>query len=256
MIPNLPQPILGDVTALTITAPHLEASLAFYQKLGFKELFRADWPFPWIQVTDGALLIMLRQDAKPYIALTYYVKDIARVVADLETKGISFTQKPKDSDMVKRYVFQSPDGLNISLVSIVEGFTQPAGPTMLTMPQSDYFNPDKYVNKVCGMFGEFAHPVGDLEASLEFWQKLGFTAVSKFTAPYPWAIATDGLAVVGLHQTTSFDYPAITFFAADMKEKIEKLKAEGMEYTKRGGAANVMVETPEKQHVFLFKMGM
>jgi catechol 2,3-dioxygenase-like lactoylglutathione lyase family enzyme len=253
---NLPQPILGEVTALTITTPDLEKSLAFYQKLGFKELYRADWPFPWIQITDGALLIMLRKDDTPYIALTWYVKDIDKVVADLVAKGISFTQKPKSSDMVKRYVFQSPDGLNISLVSMVDGFAQPAGPTMLKMEQSDYFNPDKYVNKVCGMFGEFAHPVTDLEASLAFWQKLGFTFVSKFTTPYPWAIASDGLAVVGLHQTTSFNYPAITFFAADMKDKIEKLKAEGMEYTERGGPASVMVDTPEGQHVFLFKMGM
>jgi predicted lactoylglutathione lyase len=174
----------------------------------------------------------------------------------LESKDISFAQKPKAADMVKRYLFRSPDGLNISLVSLMDGFTQPAGPTMLRMEQSDYFNPDKYVNKACGMFGEFAHPVADLDASLAFWEKLGFTFASKFTAPYPWAIISDGLAIVGLHETRSFDYPAITFFAADMKEKVEKLKAEGMEYTERGGASSVVVETPEKQHVFLFKMGM
>lgn len=253
---NLPQPVLGDITAFTITAPDLEASLAFYQKLGFKELFRADWPFPWIQVTDGVVLIMLRQDKAPYIALTYYVKDMDKVVADLDAKGIKFTQKPKAGDMVKRYVFQSPDGLNISLVSMVEGFSQPPGPAMLQMPQQDYFNPDKYVNKTVGMFGEFEHPVKDLDASMAFWEQLGFKAVSRFTSPYPWAIATDGLAIVGLHQTQSFDHPAITYFASDMKDKIDKLKANGLKVTERGGAASVVATSPEGQKIFLFKMGM
>ena len=253
---NLPTPKLGEITAITITSPDLETSLKYYQKLGFTEVMRFDFPFPWIQVTDGALLIMLRQDTNPYCALTYYVKDIDNVVTEVEQQGIDFTQKAKPTDMVKRYLLQSPDGLTISLVSIVDGFKQPAGPTMLNMPQQDYFNPDKYVNKTCGMFGEFAHPVKDLDQSIAFWEKLGFTAISKFTAPYPWAIISDGLAIVGLHQTTNFSYPVITYFAADMKEKIEKLKNAGLENYTESGLSNIVLTTPEQQHINLFKLGM
>ena len=253
---NLPTPILGQITAFTITSPNLEKSLAYYQKLGFNELFRADWPFPWIQITDGVLLILLRTDPTPYIALTYYVNDINSVVAALGAKGIKFTIRAKDSDMLKRYVMQSPDGLTISLVAIIEGFSQPPGPGMLSMPPQDYFNPEKYVNKVCGLFGEFAHPVADLEASLRYWELLGFKAISKFTAPYPWAIISDGLSIVGLHQTKNFDYPAITFFAADMKEKISKLKEQGLTDYIEKGPANIVLSTPEKQHINLFKLGM
>ena len=253
---NLPTPILGEITAFTITSPDLEQSLAYYQRLGFKELYRADWPFPWIQITDGVLLIMLRADPNPYIALTYYVKDINGVVAGLDKKGIKFTFRAKDSDQLKRYVMQSPDGLTISLVNIIEGFTRPPGPGMLTMPQQDYFNPDKYVNKVCGLFGEYAHPVTNLEKSLEYWTLLGFNAISKFTAPYPWAIISDGLSIVGLHQTDKFNYPVITFFAADMKDKINKLKEQGLtDYTEQG-PSNIVLTTPEQQHINLFKLGM
>ena len=212
----LPKPILGEITAFTITTPDLEKSLAFYQKLGYTEVFRADYPFPWIQVTDGVVLIMLRQDPKPYMALTYYVKNIDKVVADLDKKGVPFASRAKPKDMLKRYLITTPDGLNVSLVSIVEGFSQPKGPGMLAMKPEDYANPEKYVNKTCGLFGELAHPVKDLEKSLEFWSLLGFAAVSKFTSPYPWAIVSDGLSIVGLHQTTHFTEPAITYFAADM----------------------------------------
>ncbi len=252
---NLPTPILGKITALTIASPDLEASLAYYRQLGFSEVFRADWPFPWIQVSDGVLLIMLRKDPKPYIALTYYVDKIDSVIKDLEAKGIKFEQKPKKTDTIKRYLFRSPDGLNISLVSIVDGFYQPKGPGMLQMPPEDYFRPEKYVNKVCGLFGELAHPVTDLEKSIEFWELLGFKAVSRFASPYPWAIISDGLSIVGLHQTNEFAYPAITYFAADMGQKIAALKKVGLKNFKEKGPSEIVLTTPEEQHIFLFNLG-
>ena len=254
---NLPTPKLGDVVAFTIATTDLEASLAFYLKLGFRELYRDQWPFPWIQITDGAVLMMLRKDSDPYIAQTYYVKEIDGVVGELESLGISFTSRPPKGAMIQRYVMQSPDRLNVSLVSMVDGFTQPPGPTMLKADPATFFNPETYVNKVCGLFGEFAHPVEDIDASMLFWEKLGFAVISRFTSPYPWAIISDGLAIVGLHQTNDFDYPAITFFASDMKKKVEELKAAGLPgFDDSSATSNVRVTTPEGQHVFLFKLGM
>lgn len=253
---TLPQPKLGEVSAITITSPDLDVSLKFYQQLGFKELFRADFPFPWIQITDGALLIMLRKDKNPYIALTYYSKEMDRVVAELKQTGISLKEIPTPSPEIKRYLIQSPDGLNITLVTYVEGFSQPEGPSMLNMPQQDYFQPDKYVNKTCGLYGEFAHPVSELDKSISFWEKLGYKSISKFSSPYPWAIISDGLAVVGLHQTKDFSYPAITFFASDMQSKIDKLKEGGLKNYLERGAQSIVLTTPEQQHINLFKLGM
>ncbi len=250
-----PTPFLGEITAFTIASPDLETSLAFYQKLGFKELFRAEWPFPWIQVTDGAVLIMLRKDPKPYMALTYYTAHIDTIVSALEKKSVKFTQRAKKADTLKRFVFESPDGLIISLVGMVEGFSQPPGPGMLTMPQTDYFNTKKYVNKTVGLFAEYAHPVKNLDESLVFWEQLGFKAVSKFTSPYPWAIISDGLSIVGLHQSDHFSKPAITYFAADMTAKISKLKAAGMTGLKEQGSDNITISTPEGQHINLFQLG-
>jgi predicted enzyme related to lactoylglutathione lyase len=200
---------------------------------------------------------MLRKDTAQYAALTYYVNDIDKLVTELEATGISFSVKPTPQEMVRRYVISAPGGMKVSLVAVPMEFTQPPGPTMLRMRQEDYMKPEKYVNKVCGMFGEYACPVDDLTSAIEFWSKLGFVAVSKFNSPYPWAIVSDGLSVVGLHQTKHFTTPAITYFAADMKEKIEKLKASGLKnFSEMGGPANIAITTPENQKVFLFKMGM
>ncbi|HEU4717518.1 MAG TPA: hypothetical protein VFU15_06785, partial [Bacteroidia bacterium] len=73
---------------------------------------------------------------------------------------------------------------------------------------------------------------------------------------YPWAILSDGLAVLGLHQTTHFSHPTITFFAADMKEKIDQLKKDGLENYSEQSPASITVITPEQQRINLFKMGM
>ncbi len=253
---NIPTPILGEVTAITITSPDLDKSLSFYKKLGFYEVMRMDFPFPWIQITDGALLIMLRQDDMPYIALTYYVKNIDQSVKIIEDSGLSFSEKPNPTDMVQRFMLKSPDNINISLIHIAEGFSQPKGPTMLTMQQTDYANPEKYVNKVCGMFGEFAQPVEDLDKSIVFWNLLGFKTLYKISRQYPWAILSDGLAIVGLHQTRNFSKPTITFFASDMKNKIEHLKQNGISDYREQSAGNIVLETPEQQEINLFGLGM
>ena len=247
---------LGDVSAITITSPDLDISLKYYQKLGFVEIARNSFPFPWLQISDGAVLIMLRLDKQPYCSLTYYVKNLDTVVGELESLGIIFIQKPADHDMIRRFVFQSPDSLNISLVTFVDGFKQPQGPTALTFSQNDFLDPAKYPNKVSGIFGEFAHPVIDLDRSIEFWSSLGFTSVSKYETPYPWAIVHDGVSIIGLHQTTSFDYPVITYFALDQKEKIEKLKLNGVTNYEDRGQGSIVLTTPEQQHINLFKIGM
>jgi catechol 2,3-dioxygenase-like lactoylglutathione lyase family enzyme len=249
------KPYLGEISAFTINSPDLEASLQFYQKLGFKEVMRSDFPFPFIQVTDDAILIMLRKSDEPYIALTYYTNDAGKPVSELEKKGIEFLSTPKQGDLVKKFLFQSPDGANISIVEMPTGFSKPGGKTMLTMDQSDYMKPDTYTNQIAGMFGEFAQSVADLEKSIEFWEKIGFTTLSKYSSPGPWAILSDGLSVVGLHQSNEFESATITFFASDMQAKIENLKKQGLTF-KDMGPGNGELTTPEQQKVFLFNMSM
>ena len=253
---DLPKPKLAEVSGLTINTPHLEASTEFYKKLGFTELFRGDFPFPLVELTDGQIQIMLRQTPEKYFALTYYPKDIDAVAAELAAIGIEPYEKSiTESDYLKFYTFKTPDGFIVSMVMYVQAFAHPPGPTMLTMPQEDYFKPEKYTNQVAGMFGELAYPVKDLEISIAFWEKLGFKVLSKYGEPRPWAILSDGLNVVGLHQADDFDQPAITYFASDMAERIEKLKAGGLTDLTEKGPGNVVLNTPEGQHVNLFSFG-
>jgi len=248
---------LGEVACVYVTSSNLDSSVAMYEKIGFPKIASNVFPVPWAQVSDGSLLIMLRKDTVNYAGLTYYAADVEKVVAQLEKDGIQFTQKPKESDPIKRYFFRSPDGLNIMLATNLGAFAQPTGTTMLKMRQEDFQSADKYPNKQCGAFGEFCHPVTELNKSIEFWKKLGFEVKTQMTAPYPWAIVSDGLMLIGLHQTKDFSYPAVTYFGINTDKRVQQLKQNGVKnITDFMGNKNVVLKTWEGLHFFLFSMGM
>ena len=136
------------------------------------------------------------------------------------------------------------------------GFVQPKGATLLDMPQSDFGKPEKFPNQHCGVFGEFCHPVKNVEASLPFWKSIGFTVKYQSASPYPHTILTDGLMIISLHQTTDFDYPAITYFGINTSKRMEQLKAGGLSNINSFmGSGNQILTTWEGQHVFLFSLG-
>ncbi|HOZ70838.1 MAG TPA: hypothetical protein PK328_15780 [Chitinophagaceae bacterium] len=254
---NTAQSKLGDVASIYVTTSNLDSSLSFYEKLGFTKKAANEYPVPWVQVSDGSLLVTMRKDNTPYIGLTYYMSDPESLVATLEKDSIVFIQKPKAGDFIQRYLFKTPEGFNIVLSNNPGGFVQPAGPTLLTMKPADYTDPEKYPNKLCGAFGEFAYPVSNLAASLRFWKKLGFAVKSEMKSPYPHAILSDGLMIIGLHQATHFNYPAITYFGIKTADRISQLKKNGLQsFTEMGGKTNVILQTWEGQHFFIFSLGM
>ena len=248
---------LGDVACVYITTTNLDSSVAFYEKLGFPKIASNDFPAPWAQVSDGSLLIMLRKDTNPYSGLTYYAADVDKVAEQLEKDGIVFSQKPKPGDAIKRFYIKSPDGFNIVLSNNLGGFEQPKGITLLTMKPADFNSADKYPNKKCGAFGEFALPVADIHVSVDFWKKLGFTAKSEMKQPYPYTILSDGLMIIGLHQTDHFNYPAVTYFGLNTEKRIQQLKESGLQnFSEMQGKNNVVLKTWEGQHFFIFALGM
>lgn len=251
------QSALGDMACVYIQTVSLDSSAAVYSKLGFTETGSNTFPVPWKQLSDGSLVIMLRQDEQAYMGLTYYSDSVDVVARKLKADGIVFTRTPAAGDVIKRYYFRSPDGFPIMLAENLGGFKAPQGVTLLSMNQADYNKPEKYPNQVCGVFGEYCHPVDDLNASLPFWKKIGFTVKYQVNEPYPHAILSDGLMIIGLHQTIHFDYPAVTYFGINTLKRIDQLKSKGLtDFSEVMGANNQVLKTWEGAHVFIFSLGM
>jgi catechol 2,3-dioxygenase-like lactoylglutathione lyase family enzyme len=248
---------LGNQTQITIGVSDLDSSLSFYQKLGFRLIDRNTQPNPWAQVSDDGILILLNQDDMSYLGLTYFSPGMPEIVAELKAKGVTFEQEIEQEGKAQQAIFATPSGFRFSLINHDgSSMFQPEGTTLADVPPTDWGNPP-VPNPQLGIFGELATPVKDLEEEMDFYKNLGFQ-VNKMEGPYPWAIAVDGKSVIGLHQTSDFTEPAITYFAKEMGSKIGQLKAAGVEgFEVFGGTGgnnenNQVLHSPEGQQLFLF----
>ncbi len=217
----------GNYVEIRTTVEDIAAALEFYEHLGFKAI-GGD------AVTDGSINIrLLPGDDQPSPTLGYAGSDLAAVVAlniGVQSSGAAAT-------------FTAPDGLHVRLEAQPSSVPMPDGTSLSRTPISQL-----------GKFGEFALPVANRDAAIAFWQKLGFEQILVEDEPYPWAIFSDGLIVIGLHQTSDFDQPHITYFTADMSERIAQLEADGLavRFLSDDDRSNAAFTAPGGQCFFLF----
>ncbi len=103
-----------------------------------------------------------------------------------------------------------------------------------------------------GMLGEYSMATKDRAASAAFWRRLGFAKTHESDTPYPWGIYSDGRTVIGIHQTTEFKDPALSFFSKNSAERIAALKKEGFHFSLEMDATNAVMKSPDGQLLFVF----
>ena len=80
-----------------------------------------------------------------------------------------------------------------------------------------------------GRFLEIGIATQDIRASVEFYERLGFTQAQTGDAwPHPYGVLTDGRLHLGLHQTR-LDSPALTFVRPGIADHLAALERSGVE---------------------------
>ena len=80
-----------------------------------------------------------------------------------------------------------------------------------------------------GHFLEIGIATTDIRASVEFYERLGFTqAQTGDTWPHPYGVLTDGRLYIGLHQSR-LDSPALTFVQPGVADHLTALERLGIE---------------------------
>ena len=64
--------ILGDSSTITITTDKLLESLTFYERVGFLKIDEGSQPVSWILVSDGSVLIRIKQEEEEFFGITYF----------------------------------------------------------------------------------------------------------------------------------------------------------------------------------------
>lgn len=244
---------LGKSSQLTIGTSNLHDSLEFYLKLGFRRVTNGTKPYDWCKITDDSLLIFLNENGSHYLGFSYFTNDWGNLLKDIENFGIELVQ-----DLPNEKVFFTPQDLLITIVKTNSIPPNGQRHTYTTLGEAPFQDKSLLPNPILGAFGELACPTQNLEADIAFYTKLGFEIAHKAEKPYPWCILSDGLNIIGLHQTSDFRENSITYFAPDVAEQVRAMEIVGInnisEFTGTGGNENnVCIPTSEDQTIFFFK---
>jgi catechol 2,3-dioxygenase-like lactoylglutathione lyase family enzyme len=228
--------MLGRFLEISVHAPDILESLAFYERLGFTQAQVGEtWAHPYAVVTDGRLFIGLHQYEFPSPSLTYVQPDLMHHLERLEQLGIELAFRRVGTDVFNEAGFTDP---NRQMVALLEART--------------YSPPGRGSHQTSrlGWFEEFALPVRDLRASADFWEKLGFVPVEEGDHPFPRIGLTSDTLNLALVRTNALEQPALVFAETDMADRIQRLRESGAEFSPHlprmlDPDANALLEAPE-----------
>lgn len=109
--------------SLSLPVKDMEASLEFYQKLGFEIVdgghMREDFPdgetSKWRIVQHDSVIIGLFQGMFKDTIMTFNPLDVLSLQQGLKDKGIAFVSEAKETDAMRSAVLLDPDGNQILL---------------------------------------------------------------------------------------------------------------------------------------------
>lgn len=235
---------LGDFVEVSVSVTDLAESLPFYERLGFEKRVQRLEPWPWAVVSDGSITLSLSQNSVPSEPfLNYFAADMSVRFEALKALGV--TPVPVRNRQLPDVIgaFESPTGIGITLVEYDSRvLPRPSGGSIAR----------------CGCFSEVAFPVKELEASLWFWKRLGYKRLKGSRLPYPWAIISDGLISLSLHQTPDMRRAALVYHSHDRDERISDLEADGFIFAGElpspdVGMGRSCIETPDGQLLILLE---
>ena len=225
---------LGTYVEVKLKSKNIDQSMSFYEYLGFRKIGDD-------VMTDGSINIRMSNEnfTSPTLSYMGTQDDMMQAI---------FKNQKQSASKVENAEFKSLNGLTIRINRDKSKVKMPAGTPVNRTPISRL-----------GKFGEFSIPVKDVTKGVLFWAKLGFEPLHIGKIPYPYCIMSDGLIVVGLHQTNDFRDFTITYFAEDMGARVNMLTGDGLELHPMKSEAdathyeNGWFLSPDGQQFFLFK---
>jgi catechol 2,3-dioxygenase-like lactoylglutathione lyase family enzyme len=236
--------IAGGFLEISVHTPAIQDSLAFYESLGFVQATAGEtWLYPYAVVTDGRLFLGLHGAPVAPCALSFVTPHVLGVVEQLEAQGVHFDELNLTDQAFNRAAFRDPSGL---LVNLLEARTY--SPPQLERP----------VLTTCGYFSELGAPVRELEATLRFWEQLGFVALEEEAAPFARTPLTSSRLNLALYRARAFRAPVLTFEDDNMRERIALLRERSYALTDEmpdslDESSNAVLIAPEGTRILLMQ---
>lgn len=190
----------GRFLEISVHAPEVAESLAFYERLGLAQAPAGDiWSHAYGVVTDGRVAIGLHDFEFPSPALTWVRPGLAAHARELAAEGRVIEFAKTGDEEFHELGFLDPDG------------------QMLTLLEARTFSPlERDPGRLeCGYFREYRRAVARLRPAVDFWESLGFVAIEVVEDGLPRAALTgDGLNLC-LYEAGRPGSPQLVFSVPD-----------------------------------------
>lgn len=207
--------MLGRFLEISVHAPDVQTSLAFYESLGFVQASVGEmWPYPYAVVTDGRLFIGLHAAPLPSPSLTFVLPELMYGMDRLRAAGVEFVTQQLGSDVFNHASFLDPSAQPVKVLE-ARTFSPPAL--------------DRPLNSTCGYFSEFGIPTRNVQAGRTFWEALGFVAMDEELQPFARTALTSDHLDIALYRARALRHPVLTFEDPDMRERLARLRERGLQ---------------------------
>jgi catechol 2,3-dioxygenase-like lactoylglutathione lyase family enzyme len=208
--------VLGKFHEISLETADIAESVAFYERLGFNHCGTTDtWPHPYGVMTDGRLFIGLHQFKFPSPVITYVHAGVAEHAPVVEKLGVELAWKRIGDDSFNEFGFLDPSGQPVRVQEAPTHFSS---------------NAEHADTSLCGDFAEYSMASADFEAMRAFWEPLGFVALGETEEPYLRMSMTSDHIDLAVHRPRTLDQSMLVFAAPDMGERIERLRALGVDF--------------------------
>jgi len=208
--------VLGRFLEVSVPAPDVPASLAFYESLGFVQAVTGDArAYPYAVVTDGRLYLGLHGAGFEAATLTWVHPGLSTHAARLEALGIELESTRLGEDTLHELAFADPSGQRVALLE-ARTFSPP---------------PQAAASRL-GYFEEFGIPTTDLATAARWWEALGLVAFEPVRRPLPRAVAASRDLNIGLYDL-DLRRPVLAFSSPAMPDRVAELRERGCRLVER-----------------------
>lgn len=234
--------MIGRFHEVSVHAPDLLESLAFYERLGFTQVTAGEaYPYPYAVVADGRLAIGLHGRELPQSPLLAFVlPGLNARIAVLERAGVEILEQRLGDDVFNEASLEA-GGQRLRLLEARTHSPAPLGPGETSR---------------LGWFEEYALPVGHRRDAAAAFERLGFVPAEEHDDPYPRTGLTSDSLNVALLGPGSLARPALVFTDAEMPGRIAKLRESGFDFARRlppgfDAARDALLVAPEGTQLLL-----
>lgn len=236
--------MFGRFLEISLHAPQIRDSLAFYESLGFVQAPVGEaLAHPYAVVTDGRLFLGLHEQAIASPALTFVMPRLMQGIDQLERLGIELEDMQLGNEVFNRIGFRDPSGQR---VNVFEART---------------FSPPQFETRpatTCGYFSEFGVPAREQGRMRAFWEALGFVAWDEQAEPFARTAITSDHLNLALYRSRAFRQPVLTFEDPDMQERLARLKERGFQLAEEmpdglDESCNAILVAPEGTRLLLLR---